>query len=354
MISLPNCSNCLHFELTARDAGHCDKHDKWLTPEQSVVRLMAAGLCFDFDPNHRRVEALKAGKRLMKTVADAAVLMRMPLPEEVTSRGLLLEGTVAALLTVGLRTFEDLPAVLNLAVLARSTLREPHLRVHQISSAAVATIAQTDLHTMPREPLALLDSPFLIESRNTASETLFGETYSLGGYWHERQLYLVGMSQSGGSYVAPWRPEWNGKAIDKSAFCEDCMGTEGLVEWAKEAARFVVILAALLEAHQSPITTRDESPSLPGKRKKGRRVQARPWSTRYVNLTGHEPRSAGPGGPVGPRGAGSLSHSVMVKGHLKRQRYGEGHSKEKWIYVESYEARRWFVTKPVGVKVRVT
>jgi len=37
-----------------------------------------------------------------------------------------------------------------------------------------------------------------------------------------------------------------------------------------------------------------------------------------------------------------VADEVEVSGHLKRQRYGEGRAKTRWIRVESYEARRWY------------
>ncbi len=32
---------------------------------------------------------------------------------------------------------------------------------------------------------------------------------------------------------------------------------------------------------------------------------------------------------------------VEVTGHIKRQRHGPGRAQTKWIYIASYEARRW-------------
>jgi len=42
---------------------------------------------------------------------------------------------------------------------------------------------------------------------------------------------------------------------------------------------------------------------------------------------------------------GRAAEQRTVSGHLKRQRYGEGRALTKWIYVEQYEARRWFASR---------
>ena len=42
---------------------------------------------------------------------------------------------------------------------------------------------------------------------------------------------------------------------------------------------------------------------------------------------------------------GRVADAVVVSGHMKRQRYGEGHALVKWIYVAGYSARRWFAPR---------
>ena len=58
--------------------------------------------------------------------------------------------------------------------------------------------------------------------------------------------------------------------------------------------------------------------------------------------------SGDPGGAV----EGRLGLEVPVRGHLKRQPYGPAQSLRRWVYVESYEARRWIAPRPLRLVVR--
>jgi len=120
--------------------------------------------------------------------------------------------------------------------------------------------------------------------------------------------------------------------------------------WSREAARFAVILGLLLDAEGAPLAPRDERETK--QRTRGSAVQPREWVTRHLYLDEVRPASAaGASGTGDPGAEGRLPEEVIVRGHLKRQRHGAGRSEVRWIYVASYEARRWVAPRPVRIVV---
>lgn len=46
-----------------------------------------------------------------------------------------------------------------------------------------------------------------------------------------------------------------------------------------------------------------------------------------------------------------VAEAVAVRGHLRRQRHGPGLAQVRWVYVASYEARRWVAPRPATIVV---
>lgn len=242
-----------------------------------------------------------------------------------------------------------LPALVNVAALALALPRDV---VHDVSPGAARRADETDLHTLPDEPPTLLRRAALCEVRRPHRERLFGSTVSLGAYALDGAVYLVGLDWPDGVRVARWRPYWSGGDLpagipaDASPLIDD---VEEHREWAREAARWLLMLGLLLDAQGSPVregedvpvAVRRRSPTGNGDGPVTRRVYldepARPGGSSAVQ-----------GGPV----EGRLGLEVPVKGHLKRQPYGPAQGLRRWVYVESYEARRWVAPRPLRIVVR--
>lgn len=247
--------------------------------------------------------------------------------------------------------------LVNVGALALSM---PRLTVHRLSSGAARLVHETDLHSLPAEPPTLLRRAWLLEARNPSRESLFGATVCLAGYPLEDSIYLVGFDWPDWAYAARWRPRWEGRDLEeglpqevRSPLLED---VDRHKEWARDAARFAVVFALLLEAEGSELVAEDE-PSARARRPRRREPRddgrAGTWLVRRVYLD--EPRREGISRR--PRGETALLDGrrpirALVRGHLKRQFYGPGRSLRKWVYVRSYEARRWIAPRPLRVEVR--
>lgn len=259
---------------------------------------------------------------------------------------------------LALRAWPGAPeAAVNVAALALSM--RAHLIVHRLSAGAVALVHGTDLHSLPGEPPRLLRGPWIVEARGPEREALFGDTPSLGGYVLDGVLYLVGLRYPDGAMVAPWRPRWEERdlragmpaAVDSPLI--DDLGAHNA--WAREAARFALVLGLLLDAEGTPVAAEDERP----RRLRGGGTGRRPeWTVRRVYLDRPRGGSARDEGDDAPTDAPDRrpdlrAEQVSVRGHLKRQAYGPGRSERRWVYVRGYEARRWVAPRTV-VDVRTT
>lgn len=263
-----------------------------------------------------------------------------------------------ALARYGPETVAAAPALLNCAGLALSM---PRLVVHRLSAGAARTVAETDLHSLPGEAPNLLRAPWLLESRRP-EEPLFGRTACLGGYQLAGVTYLVGLDYPDGVAVARWTPHWQEEELeagigrDSSPLIEN---VDAHHAWAREAARFVIVLGLLLEAQGSPLELDDEPvrrrrqvgtpPPSPSGGLEGGWVVRRVRLGRLVPSRGRAARTEeqAPGGPV----SGRVPLQVPVRGHIRRQRHGPGRADTKWVYVEGYAARRWVAPRPLRIEV---
>ncbi len=249
------------------------------------------------------------------------------------------------------------PLLVNLAALARSM---PRITVHRVSSGAAHLVDDTDLHSLPSEAPALLRGAWIAEARNPEREALFGQTACLGGYPLHDSIFLVGLDWPDGGYVARWRPRWEGSELEEGVLRDASPMIEDVDlhhAWSREAARFAVVFALLLEAEGSWLGVEDEASVRfhdQRRRAPSKAVGGPGWIVRRVYLD--EPRRARraprPAGEAGMLLEGKSPVTSMVRGHLKRQFYGPGRALRKWVYVRSYEARRWIAPRPLRVEVR--
>lgn len=253
------------------------------------------------------------------------------------------------------RTVTEQPSLVNVAALALST-RE-RLVVHEVRGSVVQLVGATDLHALPGRPPRLLRRPFILEASRPDKGGLVEGTGSLGGYEIDGAIYLIGLGYPDGVRVASWRPRWGeadleaGVQRDASPLIDD---VDAHHEWSREAARLLVVLGLLLDAEGAPLRTDDERHEAAPRGRPSAGKPAPAWTTRrvFVDEQKTHGRWGDGGGDASAEGMeGRLPEEVAVKGHLKRQVCGPGGTDRKWIYVESYEARRWVAPRPARVVV---
>ena len=182
-------------------------------------------------------------------------------------------------------------ALVNCAGLALSMAR---LTRHELTADAIELVHATDLHTLPAEPPRLLRGAWIIESRRLERRQLFGDTASLGGYVLEGAVYLVGAGYLDGVAVAKWQPHWTGEDLDASVTPDTASWLIDDVDrhtaWARQAARFAVVFAVLLEAVSTPTTVDASSRS----RQRNDGTPSAPLCGRCIKCTGRPTPSCAP------------------------------------------------------------
>lgn len=327
-------------------------------PNRVVVGRARAG------PSSPRPEPMETEGMSWQSISDIVFRMRqtadrlpdVPIRQKAAALATQAYGKLAVL---------KAPALINLAAL--TILMQPRVVVHRISPGAVRLVHKTDLRTLPGEPPRLLRGAWIVEAREPGREILFGATASLAGYPLDESIYLIGLDWPDGVKVSRWTPRWDELDLDaamperdRSPLIDDM---DAHHEWAREAARFAVVLGLHLDAEGTPIATTDERK--PGRQRtprvSGPSGSAGEWVVRRIHLGRIVPSR--PGRPAvesaeradergGSGTEGRLPVTVPVRGHLRRQAYGPGRTERRWIYVEGYEARRWVAPRPLRVDVR--
>ena len=261
---------------------------------------------------------------------------------------------------------------LDLAGLSVS-MAKSGLVAHSLRSDVAKLVDATDLHSLPDASPRLLRRACLVEVSDSEKDRLFGDTFALGVYANEGKLNIIGIERVGHvlrSRSSWWTPAWSGGDLDVGVAVGMSHPLTNVPPgqheehraWAAEAARFLVVLGVLLDTDNAPLEVEEESSRSEAERKRlaglkpaQKKNVPRAWITRRVSLSPRARRVApqgGPGASGSPMAPGRQAQDqTLVSGHLKRQPWGPKGAQRKWIYVESYEARRWVAPGPVKVVV---
>jgi len=243
---------------------------------------------------------------------------------------------LVAAATFGPDTLSLVGGAVNLAALAILSRCTPATWLCRPSAAAI--VHDTDLHAIPGAAPKLLREPGIVEVRRPETgERLWGDYASLGWYEIEGATYLLGLRYPNGCAVARWKPQWTGQDLEAQLPTAE-IGSPTINSigehhvFAVQAARFLVVLGLLAEVEEGPLRI-----ELDRRERKTRHV--------YVHDRLARPRDAVHSPPPAAEIDGRVAEDRWVKRHLKRQRFGKGLAEVKWIWVEKYEARRWFASR---------
>lgn len=295
-----------------------------------------------------------------KSITDLVMDMRPHIPNIPSGlQGVRQRAAGLAAAAHGLQTVESTPALVNIAALTE--LMTDRIVSHRVSPGAVRLVQETDLHSLPGDAPKLLLSPWIAEVKRPDREVLFGDTVSFAAYPLDDAIYMIGLQWPDGVRTSSVCPNWRERELSLDLSEDDTSLIEDVAsfsEWTREAARFAMVFAVHLEAEGSPIVTKDERSGKRERRADGpspRRPKT--WIVRrvFMDRIVRSPHSSA-GTPTGDETAATdnLTESrIMVRGHMRRQPHGAGNTLRKWVYVESYEARRWTAPKPLRIDVDV-
>ena len=120
----------------------------------------------------------------------------------------------------------------------------------------------------------------------------------------------------------------------------------------KDTFAFAIIFSLMLEAERTPLlieAVKDKSNKIAPSIKRNKNETQ--WITKRVYIDRNVTYKKSPDEPIAYDKTDKKLKNVIVNGFLRRQRYGEGFSEEKWIYIESFGSTRW--TKEKDTKIIV-
>jgi hypothetical protein len=232
----------------------------------------------------------------------------------------------------------------NVAMLALLTRCAPTTWLVRPSASRV--VQETDLHSIPLEPPQLMLDHGIVETRRPETgERLWGDIASLGWYSLENTWWLIGLSYPDGYRVVRWSPRWTGEDLadelpppgfDPGALVARSQRAD-YEQFAREASRYLITLALLAEVDPSPLRIVLDK----------RETRERKRKVIDVFFDGdNSKRSREPlAEPALDPTHGRIAKDARVRGHMKRQRYGEGRAEVKWIYVQGFQSRRWLSSR---------
>jgi len=233
---------------------------------------------------------------------------------------------------------------INLSMLALLTRCAPTTWLARPSASRM--VLETDLHSIPLEPPQLMLDHGIIEARRPETgERLWGDIASLGWYSIGNTWWLIGLPYPDGYRVVRWTPRWTGQELadelpgpgfDRGALV-DRASRAAYDQFAYQATRYLITIALLAEADPSPLRIVLDKRETVARRRKIIDVF-------FDGDAGRPPCSPRADSVLDPA-HGRIAKDSQVRGHLKRQRYGEGRLLTKWIYVQGFQARRWLSSR---------
>lgn len=189
----------------------------------------------------------------------------------------------ASLLTIAMTPSTVVPVGPEIHLAALGLAMAPdRLVAHALRPEVVDTVARTRLRSLPDAPPRLVRRSALVEVADPTRDRLFGDTVAIGCYAHEGRHVVLGLEYPRGFRVASWTPSWDGgdvaegAAVDVASELTVLAGNDSDAHraWAREAARFLVVLGLLLDVEGAPVEVSDASSRAGRRRSRRRRARA--------------------------------------------------------------------------------
>jgi hypothetical protein len=223
---------------------------------------------------------------------------------------------------------------------------------HQLSDGVVAKVKSTRICNMPNEFPEFLKKPFILEARH--DHNLFDDVGSIAGYISDDDLFIIGNLQKMG-LVQHIVKAFDGRNIDDINYFYHIPVPGSDVDFErKDLLAFVTIFALMLEAKQTPIVV---DPSI--KRSSGKKIhngtyKEPEWIERrvYIDKRYGEKNKAATKSALNKDGKALID--VHIRGFLRRQARGPGHSIREWIWVDEFDSSRWVTEGDTRIIVDTT
>ena len=231
-----------------------------------------------------------------------------------------------------------------------------NVTVHTLTKGVIEKVKHTNIENMPNEIPALMKHSFLIEARH--DKTLFDNINSIGCFTFNNEICLLIGTQDEKYYCQHEKASYDGRKIeDLNLFYNTNINyTQSFIQLkkSKDTFAFITILSLMLEAERTPLTI-DSNPDKRNNKKNNtkKNITETGWITKRIFIDKNiKYKNTSNVHNVLDKNGKQLK-DVTVKGFLRKQHYGEDNSNTKWIYIDSFDSKRWKSNKDTNIIVDI-
>ncbi len=219
-----------------------------------------------------------------------------------------------------------------------------NITVHTLTDGVIEKIKHTNIENMPNEIPELMKHSFLIEARY--DKTLFDNINSIGGFTYNNEICLLIGTQEERFYIQHEKASFDGRKIEDINLVYDTKISYPQsflqLKKRKDTFAFITILSLMLEAERTPLTLEITSNKGKSKTKNHTKNKTKTgWITKriYIDKNIKYKNSTNTTNVLDKDG--KKLKDVTVKGFLRKQHYGKDNLLTKWIYIDSFDSKRW-------------
>jgi len=224
-----------------------------------------------------------------------------------------------------------------------------NITVHTLTDGVIGKIKRTKIENIPNEIPIYMKQPFLFEAQN--DKTLFDDIQSIGGFIYKNEIFLIIGTKGDRFYCQREKSSFDGRNIDDINFIyNDGINYGKFLEkkTRKDTFAFITTLSLMLEAEKTPLLIENKKNKLSKKSNK-KNVLETEWIVKRIYIDKNIKYENKTKGVEVLDKTGKQLKDVTINGYLRKQHYGNGNLKTKWIYINSFESKRWVSEKDIKI-----
>jgi len=227
------------------------------------------------------------------------------------------------------------------------------ITVYTLTDGVIGKVKHTKVENIPNEIPKYMKQSFLFEARN--DKTLFDDIQSIGGFIYNDELFLIIGTIGDRFYCQREKSSFDGRKLDDINFVYNTEIEYGKfldIKTRKDTFAFVTILSLMLEAEKTPLLIDNKM----GKKNKGINKKST-YESEWINKRIYIDKNIKYNNKLKSQEVldknGKQLKDVIVSGYLRKQHYGKENSLTKWIYIDSFDSKRWVGEKDTNITIDI-
>jgi len=226
------------------------------------------------------------------------------------------------------------------------------ITVHTLTDGVIGKVKHTKIGNIPNEIPKYMKQPFLFEAQN--DKTLFDDIQSIGGFIYKNEIFLIIGTKGDKFYCQRERSSFDGRKIDDINFIYNTKINYGKFidkKNRKDTFAFITTISLMLEAERTPLLIDNKLKK--SNKKSNKKYNESEWIMKRIYIDKnikYENKSKEQ--DVLDKDGKQLK-DVTVSGYLRKQHYGKEHLQTKWIYINSFDSKRWVSEKDTKITIAI-